>query len=369
LNEKRAGAPPAVAAKSDRISSASPVYVAAFERALRPIGSWVTATARRSGPTTAAQPAGSPPVKLRPGGPSRTSVVLPAPEGPAHDRQPARSGSRTSMPAEVVRGGVLDLEPVGLAVSAARRPGWRPAPRSRRRENQRPDGVSAVHSPAGEPSNTTLPPPVTRARPELDRRDPRAATAQRSCSTITDRPAEPRDLGEDPAHLARVEPDRRLVEDVEEVLDRVREEQSDPEPLGLASRQRRRGAVEADVAQARRRRARPGDERPGRPRARHPRELPRPDGARGGRDVVRDQLVERAGRRGDTRRSRPGSPSWKSVGRSGRNPSPQPGRAVPGSSTSGGSPRRRRARCSRARATSSTARRIAATISATWQRP
>jgi hypothetical protein len=64
-----------------------------------------------------------------------------------------------------------------------------------------------------------------------------------------DRSAQPRQLLEQAAHLARIEPDRRLVQHVDDVLDTVRQQDGKSKPLRLAARERGRRAVEPEIVE------------------------------------------------------------------------------------------------------------------------
>ena len=62
--------------------------------------------------------------------------------------------------------------------------------------------------------------------------------------------AQPLERPDQPVVVALVEPDRRLVEDVEDADELRADLGREPEPLRLAARERRRGAVEREVADA-----------------------------------------------------------------------------------------------------------------------
>src|SRR5512140_2073400 len=81
LNEKREAGNPVAAAKQSRITSASLVYVAGFERGLMPMGSWLTNTGFGSGPSRSAQPTGLF-ASSEATSTSSTNVLLPEPDTP-----------------------------------------------------------------------------------------------------------------------------------------------------------------------------------------------------------------------------------------------------------------------------------------------
>ena len=62
--------------------------------------------------------------------------------------------------------------------------------------------------------------------------------------------AEPLERPDQPVVVALVQPDRGLVEDVEDADELRADLGREPEPLRLAARERRRGAVEREVADA-----------------------------------------------------------------------------------------------------------------------
>ena len=62
--------------------------------------------------------------------------------------------------------------------------------------------------------------------------------------------AEPLERADQPVVVALVEPDRRLVEDVEHADELRADLRREPQPLRLAARERRRRAVELEVADA-----------------------------------------------------------------------------------------------------------------------
>ena len=66
--------------------------------------------------------------------------------------------------------------------------------------------------------------------------------------------AQPEQQREQPVHVARVQPDRRLVEHVERVDEARAERVGEPDALRLAAGERARRAIEREVVEARRRR-------------------------------------------------------------------------------------------------------------------
>ena len=97
-----------------------------------------------------------------------------------------------------------------------------------------------------------LSPVLARAWPEVD--DP-VGRAHHLLVVLDDEHgvadvAQPLERVDEPAVVALVEPDRRLVEDVEDADELRADLRREPEPLRLAARERLRGAVELEVADA-----------------------------------------------------------------------------------------------------------------------
>ena len=93
---------------------------------------------------------------------------------------------------------------------------------------------------------------LARARPEVDhpvRRAHHLLVVLDDEHGVAD-VAEPLERVDEPAVVALVEPDRRLVEDVEDADELRPDLRREPEPLRLAARERLRRAVELEVADA-----------------------------------------------------------------------------------------------------------------------
>ena len=116
----------------------------------------------------------------------------------------------------------------------------------------RPVSVSEARRPATSPSKTTVPPCVPAPGPMSTTWSAIAITCG-SCSTTSTVLPLSRSAHQQPVdalHVVRVQADRRLVEDVRDVGQARAEVADHLDPLRLAARQRRRLAVEAQVAEA-----------------------------------------------------------------------------------------------------------------------
>ena len=229
------------------------VYVAGFERGVRPIGFWsISITlSKTSIPSTPACAPGLTRARL-----SRfasalktisfTSVDLPEPETPVTQMN-LPTGNSTSM---------------SLRLCCA-------APRTRNepRSSSRRSGTAIARVPerncpvtdflfrstfAAGPSATTSPPCRPAPGPMSTSQSERRIISS-SCSTTTHRVADvaqPLERVDQPRVVALVEADRRLVEDVEHADELRADLRREPQPLRLAARERRRRAVEREVADA-----------------------------------------------------------------------------------------------------------------------
>ena len=105
---------------------------------------------------------------------------------------------------------------------------------------------------AAVPSATTWPAVLAGARPHVD--EPVGAPHHLLVVLDDDdgvaEVAEPLERPDQPVVVALVQADRRLVEDVEDADELRADLGREPEPLRLAARERRRGAVELEVADA-----------------------------------------------------------------------------------------------------------------------
>ena len=178
-----------------------------------------------------------------------TSVDLPEPETPVTAMK-RPTGKSTSMPFRLCIARAAHREPAALVVRAPRRDErcvarpLRNCPGDRAR--RRPRSSSAV------PSATTSPPCSPAPGP---RSTTQSADAHHLLVVLDDEHgvadvAQPLERVDEPAVVALVEPDRRLVEDVEHADELRSDLRREPETLRLAARERLRRAVELEVADA-----------------------------------------------------------------------------------------------------------------------
>ena len=230
----------------------TPVYVAGFERGVRPIGDWsmsITLSMCCSPSSAVVRPGGA----LAPcrrwasarSSVSITSVDLPEPDTPVTQVN-TPSGNAHGQVAQVVPARALDRQ---LAVRRlAALPGHVDALSPRQvRAGQRRRELPSMSS--GVPA-ATMRPPCTPAPGPCRSTWSAARIVSSSCSTTSTRVAEvaqARQRVEQARVVALVQADRRLVEDVEHADQRAADLGRQPDALRLAARQRRRGAIERQV--------------------------------------------------------------------------------------------------------------------------
>ena len=242
--------------------SNTPVYVAGFDRGVRPIGDWsmsmTLSSCSQPGACACACPAerasGRPSASARGSSTSWTSVDLPLPRhaGDA-DEQPQRDVDR-----DVLAGCARWRPPVGAracrglrrtcGVGICRRPD-RYAPGQRRSSSSRPLQVAA---------STRSAPPCSPAPGPMSTTWSAAWIVASSCSTtisVLPEVAEPEQRVDQAAVVALVQPDRRLVQDVEHADQR---RCRSAWPAGSAAPRRRPACPRARPASGSRARRPPG---------------------------------------------------------------------------------------------------------------
>ena len=229
------------------------MYVAGFERGVRPIGFWSMSItlSKTSIPSTESWSPGLTRILLQP---VRERLV----DDLVHERRLARAGdaghvmnfptgNSTSMPFRLC----IDApRTVNEPLSSSRRGGIAIVPLAG--EELTGDGLLVLHHVLRRAFRDDLAAVLARARPHVD--EP-VGGAHHLLVVLDDENgvaeiAEPLERRDQPAVVALVQSDRRLVEDVEDADELRSDLGREPKPLRLAAGERLRGAVELEVADA-----------------------------------------------------------------------------------------------------------------------
>ena len=239
-----------------RIWSNSLMYVAGFERGVRPIGDWsmsITLSSCSSPSIRSCAPGSAiAPFRSRPGRSRRmspTSELLPEPETPVTQTN-RPSGKRDVDVLEVVLPRAVDRERLGRPATL-RSSGIAIALLAREiaaRSGSAGDWARSAIVPCGD----DLAPLDAGPRAEVDEV---VGRAHRVLVVLDDdhrvaRVAQPLQGRQQPVVVARVQADRRLVEDIEHAHQPRADLAGQADPLRLAAGERRRRAVERQVMQA-----------------------------------------------------------------------------------------------------------------------